>query len=340
MTGGDHGIRNGAKAALLSGLLVALSLPAGQAATLRLLAADSTVFADGQKSYRIVITDPEAFRGRLLWRFAVGPGAVARSETALRVAAQAPLVTDIVLDVPPVREGVMIEGLLTLTVVDDAGRTRATLAQPLQIYPRDPVAHRNIWLQELNVQIYDPEGATRGVFDALEMPYQPLANLAALAEMKQPTVLIGEGLSLRAQRGLMDVVLQVAQQGARVIVLAPVDGAFCLPETPDGTPPSARLLFQDRTMIRELGKHFEAAHWADGADNVSSTFRLSGNRGLAELLVNDGWGWPWVEVRFAGGGTILLSGFALIEQWESSPTPRYLLVRMLEYITKPKETVK
>ena len=68
-----------------------------------------------------------------------------------------------------------------------------------------------------------------------------------------------------------------------------------------------------------------------------SAVRLVGERGTVNVEVTDGQGWPWVEMEYEGGGRLIICGFAMIEQWESTPAPRFLLARMLEYVVRSGE---
>ena len=68
-----------------------------------------------------------------------------------------------------------------------------------------------------------------------------------------------------------------------------------------------------------------------------AAFRLGGTRAGAEVAVASSDGWAFVEARWPDGGALMLVGPGVLETWESSPVPRHLLVRLLEWATATQE---
>lgn len=127
-----------------------------------------------------------------------------------------------------------------------------------------------------------------------------------------------------------------------MILLAPADGALSIPGTdghglPEGIVPG-ELRFAREHIIAELDKRFDAAGW-QGTDNTipSSRIVIESRRGRVEAAVSEKpSAWPWMEVRFPNnGGVLLVCGFRVIQHWDNGPTPRFLLIRILESLCKP-----
>lgn len=303
----------------------------GQPIALHLLDRQRTVFADREVVYRVEAKHSQGAPGRLVWRFLVGNGVIARGEEKWDLPPNLAAVRKVVLDIPAIREGIRAEALLVVTFVDDRGRVRAAIKHPVHVYGHEPAAHRRQWMESLDLHVYDPTGATLRVLDEFAFPYRPVDNVLALQDLGTCTLIVGEGLPLRGRTGLFDEAYRAASHGAAVVFLAPTEGALHLPTMAPGQPIPERFMFQGRTIITELDRFLDCEGWAPEEDNVLSTFRPSGHLGGVELLISPTGGWPWVEFSFANGGRLVLVGFAIIRQWEASPTPRFLFSRLLEY---------
>jgi hypothetical protein len=82
-------------------------------------------------------------------------------------------------------------------------------------------------------------------------------------------------------------------------------------------------------IITELDKRLDATAWPpDGA--VPHTGLVPDRTG-AEVTEDSGW--PWVELWLQEPhGRLVICGFKIVATWDNGPTPRFLLVRILEYL--------
>jgi hypothetical protein len=105
----------------------------------------------------------------------------------------------------------------------------------------------------------------------------------------------------------------------------------------DQGPALASVSLKSSHVIAELDKRLDADAWPPDGHVVRSTLSIGGTL--------DGWAgavspvenrWPWFEVRYDKGGApagrFLFCGFAIVEKWNSGPAPRFLLLKLFEYM--------
>ena len=306
------------------------SAQAEENAGLRWLDGGFAAFGGTSATWRVEASGARTAEGHVVWSLEVGGGVIARREQSVRLDPAAPASVEIAVDLPAVRAGVAAEGRLQVALLDERRQPLAELDQPVFVFGRDPAAERKQWLRELDLRLFDPSGETARRLDELGWPLRLIANPAAFAALGGGTLIVGEGCSLRGNRGLMDAAIRAAAGGAHVVVLAPADGAFAPPGPAEGGAEPGALRFYGPEFVRELDKRFDMPP-------TRAAFRLGGTRVGAEVAVVPSGGWAFVEARWSTGGALVLAGPGLLETWERSPVPRYLLVRLLEWTTAKQE---
>lgn len=291
------------------------------------------VFGGKETVFHISVAAPATVQATVSWQFTCEGRTIARGEQAVDVTPARPAVAEVKLIVPPVNEGVVMPASLVVT----AGRASTELVKPLWIYPENPFAGRVEWLKKLDIRLFDPAGKTAAMLESAKVPFDLVKNLDALAEAQKCILVVGEGVSLREYRALPEVIVKAASRGVPVLCLALADGEFPFPGTQgnDFPFPSAVILKQN-DIIRELDKKLDSVAWPPDGKIVASRLQLQGDRaGVTAAVVKEDTGWPWVELRF-GKSALVICGFPIIEKWESGPTPRFLLERILEYASENK----
>lgn len=153
-------------------------------------------------------------------------------------------------------------------------------------------------------------------------------------------LLVGEGLSLSSYPEFTARLCALAANGTAVFILAPRDGDFVLPGDDPAAPSPVSVQFKKSVVINEFDQRFDDTQWGPVQQILSSSMSLScKNDRLVGSFMHDDKGWPWLEIEYADPGTLLvLCGFGIIDYWEVSPTPRFLLIRVLERIGQHKST--
>ncbi len=290
----------------------------------------TNVLADSRAEVEFTVQAPAAFKGRIAWTFSdaatrrVLPNG--RGESALKPGAKAKFA----LDIPAVNPGVVLKAHLTVSLVDDAnGSVRATQEKDLWIFPADPFHGQAKELEELKLIVYAPAGKTAAALKALKVPFEDEKNAAALADRKGGVVVIGEGVSFKDEAGLTDTLVQLARQGATVICLAPSAGTLPIPGAEKDGGESVSLFRHD--AIPKLDPRLDGLAWSNSTKIVASTIALRAIDGsVAGEVVEGPGGFPWLQVDYPQTkGRLTVCGFALVAQWQATPTPRYLFARMI-----------
>jgi hypothetical protein len=293
----------------------------------------SGVFGRSEASFHFSITSQQRFEGVAAWSFSAKGRTISRGEAPIDVAADRSVVVTVPLRIPPVSEGVVFEAQVRVQVAAKGGdKTLAEFIKPVCIFPADAFSNRQRWLQELNIALFDPVGATAAVFDKAGLPYRSLKRASAIQQCKHGVLVIGEGVSLDVHRALGESLAAAAARGVAVLCLAPGGGSLPLPGASEAGPLPQRLFLRRAEVIRELDKRIDADGWPPAIKPAVSGFAFTARRSqvLVEVSRADR-AWPWLEAQYPGAGaTLILCGFGIVQYWDDGPAPRFLLKSILE----------
>jgi hypothetical protein len=293
----------------------------------------TTVLGGSRAKLEFTAQVPAGFKGRLVWNLAEAETervlARGRGEAPLGGGAKAKME----LTFPEVNPGVVLKTRLRISLVNDAnGNVVATQEKTIRIFHPNPFADRAKVLKDLKIALYepDPTGKTAAALKGLEIPFEEERNLAALEERKDTIVVVGEGVSFKEEVGLAEALIKLAARGTTVICLAPSAGTVPIPGTEQGH--DEDVSFFRRSIITKLDKRLDHEAWGDGKV-IASTLALRAveNSVVGEVIAGPG-GWPWLQVDYPPTkGRLIVCGFAVVGRWQASPTPRYLLAKMIEH---------
>ena len=272
---------------------------------------------------------------RVGWSASAGGRIVARRELTVDGNPGQASEASIRLQLPEVRPPTILAVVLALSI---DGKT--LLEKPLWVFPSDPFADQRKSLPALPITLFDPEGKTADRFKESEIPFSVVRNadLLLLADLHDGVIIIGEGTLFEDYRGLADRLVASAARGNRVLCLASTGGSFELSglTVPVGSDLKA-LSLRKSEVITEFDKRLDSRDWPPDGKLHASGVNIVGERSRVLWEHRAGnTGWPWLEADFQHEGRLILCGFAVIDKWESSPVPRYLLRHMLDRIAKKK----
>lgn len=333
---------------LLAGLLLEGALPQRCHAEVKITANEqwTNVFAEEKITFHFTIEAADGFQGRAVWSFAATNGRIypgGRGEAVVNLKQGQKSVVKVPLNMPTVKAGVVLPAVLTVSAVKQGqSKPESEFVRELSIFFKNPFADRSDWLKKMEIHVFDsaPDAPTIDLLKKMDIPHEETRNPAALEALDKGLLLIGEGVSFRDERGLDEIIAKLAARGLPVICLAPKEGMIRLPGT-DEKPLPERMRWRNANIIIELDKRLDASAWAGTPSVVATSLKIKSDEGrvVGEVSADDA-GWPWLEVDYTNKGTLLVIGFPIVGRWESSPTPRYLFARLLEYVSERPETAE
>ncbi len=330
----------------LSCLMILWSSQALRANEIQLVPVEdyTTAFAGDEITIGFRINADQPVAGRLLWSQSAQKRTLDRGEVDVRRMDDGQSQASFDLQLPEVRDGIIYQTHITAAFVPRGTDSAATkLKRSLWLFPRDPLAGRLTWAEELNLELFDPDGRTSEALESIDLPFRSLRRLSGAGSDDPPdeslrnrVLLVGEGASL-ANGTLIDTAVEAALAGRRVIVLAPQEGVFDMPGLADGGNQNTGAFHLARqSVITEFDQRLDAKAWHRVGNGIPFRgLRIEAVRSrIQATFVTDGTGWPWLELRYPdSGGVLILCGFRIVEHWDNGPTPRYLLIRILESLT-------
>ncbi|HBA86308.1 MAG TPA: hypothetical protein DCZ95_19685 [Verrucomicrobia bacterium] len=314
-------------------LALVIGAARGEDAPLKIQETWSNFFGGREATFHVIASPAGGTVDRLGWSLSVAGRTVARGEGS----SAGPAGTSITVTIPEVKEGVVMDAVLSMSAVDRTEQAAAN--KVLWLFPENPFAGRTEWLKKVGISLFDPENTTADALTKLEVPFTAVRNPAAFADSTSRLLLIGEGVSLGNYPGLFDEMLRATQAGHAVLCLAPSDGSLALPGTQGFQGPRpVSMRFLQNAVITELDKRLDAEAWpADGRVTARELVLKSERQIVAGEFLAEGEGWPWFEAKFPGGGQLVICGFAVMEKWAEGPAPRFLLARVIENLFPNRE---
>lgn len=308
----------------------AWSRPSDEGA-IRALESWSAVFGGKLETFHFALDVPRTTTGTISWEFRSGGERVASRDFSVETRSGKSTEFAIELNVPPLQRDVVVEGELNLRY--ESKDLMLKLQKPLWVYPDDPFSDRQQWLKGLKINLFDPAGRTAEVLEAAGIPFVEVRNLESIAGQREGMVILGEGVSFEDFPAVRFAMTEAARHGIPVLCLAPAKGQLPIPgaENSNGVFPS-EVSFRRHDVIQTLDRRLDWRGWPPSGKVMACGIRLKAHRNQVVGAIMEGAeGWAWLEVGYPKSrGRILICGFAMIDQWNHGPNPRYLFRRLLE----------
>jgi hypothetical protein len=322
--------------ALLIGLLTCGVIQAQNAVPVLSAVGHQAYFGGTTNEVQIQVSADKPVSGRLGHSLLVNDRSIEVRERELSLKPGEPQVLSLPVTFPEVKPGAIYPAELSISfIATGANQVSTNIRTRIWLFPADAFSDQSRLIKKLDLGLFDPAEKTTQRFKDAGILFEIIPRTEALRNTSHQTIVIGEGLNLKEYRGFDHLLLELAEQGKTVILFAPVGGEIGLSSVPpnEGVPLPQSMIFKRLDIIREVDKRLDAGEWSPNREILASTLVLQGNHADVEGRIEAGKdpaGWPWVDLHWKNGGRLLICGFAIVSQWETNPTPRYLLLRMLE----------
>ncbi len=276
---------------------------------------------------------------RISWHFSVARAVAAAGERVVLSGPEHPAVAPVKIACPMPRPGTVAPGRLAATLIRlSDGRRLTGIEVGLRFFPKDPFADRRQWAASLNLRLFDPVGDTARQFQAQGIPFARIGDPRTLKWGDAHVFLLtGAGNSFSDHPGLLEWLVRKAMTGADVLCVAPSRGSFPVPDQAVSRP--EQFLLRGTSCITLLDPKLDATAWPPDGPMIFSSVTCStdGTQSPRLVIAPNKRGWPWLLLEFPSGGRFVVCGFDLVGKWEDGPVPRYLLARILEWMTSERQ---
>jgi len=191
----------------------------------------------------------------------------------------------------------------------------------LFFYPPNPFSEKKKSLEELSIEVWHTEadGSVTELFKALEIPFSEISNFTE----SKGKVLIITGIDFSSFPGVAENLIRTASEGTKIIIINPL-GTF-----PFKTfEPITEILLAGNGKIKEFDKNFDDENWGGKAPSLRS-LRLASYDGAPALeITEDRKNFTFCSLK-AGKGSIVICAWDIIGSSKASPTPLYLLDKLI-----------
>lgn len=227
--------------------------------------------------------------------------------------------------VPKTKGDVILDAKLELTLGDQV------IEHEVFVFPKNPFEHKTKFLKNARIYLYDPVGETEEVFEQFDIPHELLHDQAAIENLPDGIVVVGEGLDPDSHSNLPSVICEAASRGINVIWLAPKAGRFVFKMD---DPVLTNLSMGAESEILRFDRRFDARNW-NGVSCVETTFLINQENAVVELTSQiHHRGWSWIKIqsneRFVQEPDIVICGHRIVQHWERSAVARHLLWHLFD----------
>jgi hypothetical protein len=300
------------------------------------------IFAGEITQYKIVVTSKKNSSVLLSWQLLLKGRTVSSGVQDVRFNSDANKVVNLPLRVPAMKSGIQLSSQLIISVVSGVNTEHKKSYQSMI-----PVYGPNLFLtdaaiyKQLNIKLFDPVGRTSSFLNESQIPYYELSREEIFTPSIDGLIVIGAGVDLNRYRGLIDVLIKLAEKGVKVLVLQPSSGnVSLLGFTVNNASHPSTLSFSKDSIVNSFAKGYQ---WVadDPLKKFGIVLRNHRQNILADIVEYQQNSWDWISMSFQhSGGRLIISMLPFIEHNDRGPIPQLLLGRLLMHVGNQERLLK
>jgi len=293
----------------------------------------SGIFAGEVVPYEITLTGKPNSYISIGWKLNSKGRTLSSGQQTVRFNRGDAVTVTLLLRTPALKPGIKLEAQLIIKATNEAYPDQnAHNKFKLVIYGPDLLLENKHFYQQLNVQLFDPIGTTSKILDKLKIPYDVLSKSQLINSTKKGLIIVGAGVALDQQRGLINTLLKDAGNGRRVLILQPVSGDFPISDlaTETNVRPS-EIAFKDDSIVQSFAKGYD---WNVNAAMKKQGISLINYRQvvLAQIGKFNNNSWDWLQINFdRSGGKIIICMLPFERYIDYGPIPQVIFSRLLAH---------
>ncbi len=264
----------------------------------------------------------------------------------VRMSADNPVESTFFIELPEVNEGVVIDGNLRIRVCDDEGTQFAILQYPMWIFPENPFGYQQQAYRDWQIEIIDP-------LDQLESRLGALGFTKSSGKETKPTgSLLVVGPMKTWEPAVRQRILTALACEWRVLCLGIEQGKLDIPNSPalDMFDPNSPIVVRSSNVSAILDARLHVPYHA--FCGRAKCLSIPGESTEIDVDAKaPGWGFlalcrsqPQNNFQLRNGdrsstdcesaAIFIYCGLDVTVDWESSPTPRFVVASALSGLTK------
>ncbi|GEM_PF-2902199 len=223
---------------------------------------------------------------------------------------------------PEIKDGVTATAELTCLAAD------RKLTKNIVFFSTNPFSFKKKNVEKMKIGLWAPSGddTAKKIFESLGVVTADVANFADFKDK----CLIVSGIDFGNFSGLEKDFNNICSAGSTVFIINPSRGVF-----PLKTESMKNMIFSRNDKIMDFDKKFDVDKWGDSPPNEKSFNLVAVDNGAGIEVVSNRNGFTFISAKI-GKGELVICSWGIFLRTDKSPTPIYLLDKLMSESEKRK----